>query len=379
MELKELREQIDCINDQLTELFIKRMELSALVAEQKTALDLPLVNATRERDIITKQTAKMPNGIKSFGKQFYECLFNLSKSHQSRIIDSKSPILQKIKTALADQTDFCESATVACQGVLGAYSQIATDKMVDVADILYFKDFDGVFSAVEKGLCNYGVLPVENSTVGSVNSVYDAMQKHNFSIVRAIKLRISHYLLAKQGVKIENVTEVFSHEKAIGQCSKLLKQLGVKITVCENTAVAAKMVAESHRTDVACISSKECASIYNLNVLRANVQDSDNNYTRFILISKKLEIYADATKISVMVSLPHEAGSLSNVLSRFATLGLNLTKLESRPIPERAFEFCFYFDFEGNLAQKSVQSLIAELDNHCPQFVFLGNYMEKIG
>ena len=379
MELKDVREKIDLLDDKLTALFVERMELSKQVALIKEKEGLPISNVKRERDIIIEETSKMPEEIKSLGKQFYENVFSLSKAYQTRTVEENSEILNLIKKAISETEEFPQSASVACQGVFGAYSQIAADKLVDVCNITYFKDFDGVFSAVEKGFCRYGVLPIENSSVGSVNSVYDLMLKHKFYIVKAIKLRINHCLLAKKGVELSQVKEVFSHEKAIGQCSKLLKELGVKITVCENTAVAAKMVEKSDRLDVACISSLECASIYNLSVLKQNANDTDNNYTRFILISKKPEIYDEASKISVMVNLPHEAGSLNNILGRFSTLGLNLTKLESRPIPESSFEFAFYFDFEGRAKKREVSALLSELDNTCQKFVFLGNYTEITG
>ncbi len=379
MDLNDARKKIDELDDQLTKLFIQRMELSKEIALTKEKNGLPIGSPQREREIVVAETAKMPETVKSLGKQFYETLFSLSKAYQMRVAKRSSAVSNVISNALAKKSVFPTSSTVACQGVLGAYSQIAADKMIDICDITYFKDFDGVFSAVENGLCRYGVLPIENSSVGSVNAVYDLMLKHKFYIVKAVKLRINHFLLAKKGVELSEVREVFSHEKAIGQCSEILRSLGVKITVCENTAMAAKMVAESSRRDIACISSPECAAIYDLDILRRDIQDCGNNWTRFILIGKNPEIFDDATKISIMVNLPHEAGSLNGVLSRFSTLGLNLTKLESRPIPDSSFEFAFYFDFEGNVKNNDVQSIISDLDNTCQKFVFLGNYAEKRG
>ena len=150
----------------------------------------------------------------------------------------------------------------------------------------------------------------------------------------------------------------------------------MKITRCDNTALAAKLVAERKEKGVACISSRECAGIYGLKVLKTEVQDNNDNYTRFIALTKKLEIYEGAKKISILVSLPHETGSLNKLLNRFSTLGLNLTKLESRPIGPSPFEFAFYFDFEGDIRRTEVLNLIAELDNTCDKFVFLGGYEE---
>ena len=244
---------------------------------------------------------------------------------------------------------------------------------------MYFNSFSGVFQAVESGLCRYGILPIENSTAGSVNEVYDLMKKHNFYIVRSIKLRIDHNLLAKKGTKLSDIKEIYSHQQALDQCSEFLKSLkGVKITVCENTAVAAKFVAESERNDVAAISSKNCAELYSLSVLSNTVQNNDNNYTRFICISKSLEIYPGADKVSMMFSIAHKPGTLYNVVSRFSTLGLNLTKLESRPMPGKDFEFLFYFDLNASIYDEKVPELLGEFDDEFDPFTFLGSYSEMI-
>jgi chorismate mutase/prephenate dehydratase len=246
--------------------------------------------------------------------------------------------------------------------------------------VSYFKNFDGVFQAVEKGFCKYGVLPIENSSAGSVNQVYDLMKEHKFYIVRSIRLPVSHNLVVNVGAKKEEITEIYSHEQALAQCKKYLEQFkNAKITACANTAVAAKMVQESGRTDIAAISSRECAEIYGLKLLETNIQDNDNNYTRFILIAKEMEFYADAKKISIMTTLPQNApGSLNKLLSKFAHLGINLTKLESRPIVGSSFEFTFYFDFNCDIKNKGVRNLLCELDNSTEQFTFLGAYGEIV-
>jgi len=226
----------------------------------------------------------------------------------------------------------------ACQGVEGAYSQLACEKMFNVPNIMYFKTFKSVFDAIDKDMCRYGVLPMENSTAGSVNEIYDLMMDYHFNIIRSTRVKIDHNLLAKSGTKILQIREIYSHEQAINQCAKFLDGLvNVKVTACANTAAAAKMVAESDRNDVAALSSRTCADLYQLAILSCNVQDNDNNYTRFICISKQLEIYPGADKTSIMMVIPHKPGALYKVLSRFYALGINLIKLESRPIPNRDF------------------------------------------
>jgi chorismate mutase/prephenate dehydratase len=244
---------------------------------------------------------------------------------------------------------------------------------------MYFNNFQAVFSAIANDLCTYGVLPLENSTAGSVTKIYDLMMQYNFSIVRSVRLKVDHNLLAKKGVQLGDIREIFSHEQAINQSQEFLKSLpGVKVTVCENTAMAAKMVAESDRTDVAALSSRSCAELYGLATLASGVQDKGNNYTRFICIAKNLEIYPGADRTSIMLTVPHKPGSLYRVLARINALGLNLNKLESRPIPERDFEFMFYFDLDTSVYSPQFIQLIDELDTLCEHFEYLGSYTEIV-
>lgn len=378
--LKDLREQIDKIDDQIVALYRERMAISKEVAKEKNKTGKGVTNYLREKEILNRVTEMVDDDIKAYTKQVFETLFDTSKAYQLRYIDGMSRSRDMIEDALSkSETPFPAKAYVACQGTVGAYSNIATEKLFTLSNIMYFKNFEGVFNAVEKGLCKYGVLPIENSIAGSVNAVYDLMREHNFHIVKSIKLRIQHSVLAKKGVKLEDIKEIISHEQAINQCSKFIKSLGeVKVTVCPNTAIGAKMVSESERSDVACIASRECTGIYDLELIKANVQNADNNYTRFICISKDLEIYKGADRISIMMTVPHESGSLNKILNKFSTLNLNLTKLESRPLENTSFEFMFYFDFEADLQDKEILNLITELDNEAQDFIFLGNYSEVV-
>lgn len=377
MDLNELRNKIDGIDKELVKLFEERMETAAEVGRFKQENGVPVFNRQREREIINNVTASVPDELQSYTKTLYQTLFELSRSYQKRIIYPQSDFSKMIEEATAGEPlPMPERATVACQGVEGAYSQFACDKMFAYPSIMYFSGFEDVFRAVDSGLCRYGVLPVENSTAGSVNKVYDLMNKYKFYITHSLKLFIGHTLLAPRGVKLEDVKEVFSHEQAINQCSEYLAKLGVKITVCENTAAAAKMVSESGRTDCAAISSKDCAELYGLSVLKSGIQNTDNNYTRFICISKKLEIYAGANKTSIMMTLPHKPGSLYNVISGFAALGLNMTKLESRPLPGTNFEFMFYFDIDASVYSENLRVLLNELEHDAEQFSYLGSYTE---
>jgi len=203
------------------------------------------------------------------------------------------------------------------------------------------------------------------------------MRKYRFSIVRGVRLKIDHRLLAKPGTKLENVKEILSHEQAIGQCSEFLKGMkDVKVTVVENTAVAAQMVSLSERDDIAAISAPACASLYGLSVVKTDISNSDSNFTRFICIAKELEIYPDANKMSLMLNVQHKPGALYSMIAKFSALGLNLTKLESRPIAGTDFEFMFYFDLDASIYDEAALQLLCQLDEGPETFTYLGSYSE---
>ena len=377
--IEELRKKIDEIDDKIAALYLERQNTVREIGEEKARTHTAVSDPAREKKIIARVTKQADDEQKIYLKRVFETIMETSRAYQRRLVAPVSKLSDELRRVLMEgKKYFPVSSTVACQGVEGSYSSIAADKLFEIADITFFRNFEGVFQAVEKGLCDYGVLPIENSAVGSVNAVYDLMKKHRFYIVRSIKLKVSHHLLAKKGVALSDIKEIYSHEQAIGQCSAYLQKLpsSVKVTACPNTAVAAETVANSDRTDIACISSRNCADLYDLGILDSNIQDNDSNYTRFICISKTLEVFAPANRISIMMTLPHESGSLNRVLNKFSTLGLNLTKLESRPLPGTDFEFMFYFDFEAHIDNADTLSLIAELDQGTEQFVFLGSYYE---
>jgi len=380
MELKDLRNQIDNIDDELVQLFTKRMAISAQIADYKKANGLPIYVPAREREILQDVAEKAGPEMANYTRVLYSMLFELSRSFQKKR-NSQLTQLYKNITHSIEHTDklFPQAPMVACQGVEGAYSQIACEKMFKAPFIMYFKNFEGVFNAIEQGLCQYGILPLENSTAGSVKKVYDLMISHNFSIVRTFRMKIDHNLVAKPGAELTDIKEIYSHEQAINQCSTFLSTLsGVKIIPVENTAVAAKMVSESGRTDVAAISSRYCEELYDLENLADSIQDKGNNRTRFICISKSLEIYPGSDKTSIMMVLSHKPGALYKVLARMYVLGINVIKLESRPIADRDFEFMFYFDLETSIYSEEFVQLMCELDDICEEFKYLGSYTEVV-
>ena len=357
------------------------METAGAIAAYKKEHGLPVLDAGREREKMRTLLEKMPPEMRNYTSVLYSSLFELSRSYQSRQMEQYTDLSHKIADAIAGTPSlFPQNAAVGVCGVEGAYAQIATEKLFKMPFILYFNNFEGVFTAIEKGLCQYGVVPIENSTAGSVKKVYDLMIHHNFSIVRSVRLKIDHNLLAKRGAKLENIKEIYSHEQAISQCAEFLKSLGpdVKVTALENTAAAAKLVAESDRTDIAALCSRSCMDLYDLSCLKYNVQDQGNNYTRFICISRNLEIYPGADRTSLMLATAHKPGALYRLLARFYALGINITKLESRPIPDRDFEFMFYFDLETSIYSEEFIQIICELSASTEDFTYLGSYSEVV-
>ena len=377
MTTPDTQNEIEQIDKQIMELSARRLALTAKKDSELSKSESAVMSRKYEREFLSSIEAHDMN-MESCQRVLFRTMFNLSRSYSTSQIGYKSHLSEDIANALNNTSStFPQKALVACQGVEGAYSQIACDKLFANANIMFFRTFDGVFQAVESGLCQYGVLPIENSSHGSVNAVYDLMKEHKFHIVRSKKLQISHRLLAKAGTKFENVREVFSHEQAIGQCSKFFKEhKEIKTTVVANTAIAAQMVADSDRDDVACISSQDCMDLYNLQVLSDHILNSDHNYTRFICISKNLEIYPGADRASIMLALGHKPGTLSDTLAKISAMGFNLTKIESRPISGKDFEFMFYLDIDASVYSDAFVNLLCQLDQDPEAFTYLGSYSE---
>lgn len=377
MELSEIRTKIDAVDDQLLALFLERMALSEEVAAYKQANHLPILNKGREREILAKVT-QQAGEKERYAYHLFTTLFELARSRQAELISAPTKVAAQVEAALSSGQDlFPQTGLVACQGVEGANSQTACDRLLPRGNIMYVKSFAAVVSAVESGLCQFGVLPIENSSNGSVRAVYELLQDHSLSIVRSTRLCIRHELLVNEGVATEEIREIYSHPQAIGQCSRFLNGLsGVQVIPCDNTAVAAQMVSQSKSRSIAAISSPACRELYGLSCLSSDIQDSDNNYTRFICVSKNPAIYAGANRISLIIACANKPGTLYGILSKLAALGINMTKLESCPVTGRNFEFIFFLELEASVLDKSVLAMLEELERSCEGFSFLGNYAE---
>lgn len=378
--LLECRKEIDEIDAQLVDLFKKRMDVATRVAEYKKESGMPVFDSARERDKLTELAKMAGDDMGNYIRQMYSLMFELSRDHQNKLLGTSSELYESITKAIETTPNlFPEAPHVACQGTEGAYSMMAAEKLFKSPDIEYVKTFEDVIRAVESGYVRYGVLPIENSTAGIVGASYKLLEKHNVYAVRSVRCKVEHSLLANPGAKLSDIKEVISHEQAVNQCGKFLSTLtGVKITYTANTAVAAKMVRESGRGDIAAISSHACAALYGLNTLARDIHDTDNNYTRFLCISKNIEIYPGSDRTSMMLVTSNTPGALYKVLSRFYALGVNLTNLVARPIEGRDFEFRFFCDFDTSIYSETFASLMQTIADTCEEFRYLGSYREIV-
>ena len=379
MNLDKARSQINGINDEMLKLFLERMELSSHVAKAKAQMGKAIFDAKRERDILDKITAQAGPDMDIYARRFFENLFSLSRTFQAEELFKETAFTKEVEAAVAAAPNLPpQRGTVACCGIFGSNAQMACDKLLPLSQILYVNSFQAVFDAVEEGLAQFGVLPIENSSNGSVKEVYDLLERKHCYIVRGTKQWISHDLLAKEGTRLEDIHTVYSHPQALGQCSEFFAQYPhIKLEPYTNTALAAQMVAQSEDAGIAAVAAPQCAQLYGLQAVRRSIQNNDNNYTRFICITKDLAVYPGANKISIVTTASHTPGGLGSLLTKFGNMGINLTKIESRPIQGHNFEFLFYLDLEASLVDPRVRPLLAELHESQDKFRLLGNYPEN--
>lgn len=384
MDLTELRGQIDELDEQLAELLCKRMDCSAGVAAYKAAHGLPVLNADREAEVLRQVQeqirTKRPEaaGYPEAAALVFATMMDSSRALQHRRMGA-GEALRKGITIAQKRPLITDTTRVACAGCAGAFAHKAAVTMFPFCEEegrepLFVSSFADVFAAVEDGTVDYGVVPVENSSTGSVNEVFDLILAHRFSIVAAAVVEVHHCLMALP--EATQITDVYSHHQALSQCQEYLAAHGLSAHTYANTAMAAEMVAHSGNPSIGAIASEQAARLYGLKVLEQDIQSIPHNCTRFIAISKTAVIPPEADKISLIFSIPHTTGSLYRTLSRFAIEGLNLTKIESRPMRTGDFEYAFYLDFEGSVDREETRELLCALSEEMPQFTLLGNYHE---
>ena len=374
MDLLELRNEIDKLDDELIPLLLKRMDISRQVAEYKVKNGIPVLNEKRELEILDDVASKCGEQGEAM-KTVFSAIMDASRALQHKIIGGDE-LRTLINSAKNGKNLTANGEPIACQGVQGAYSGKTAEALFPDSPIIFHKQFEDVFEAVNQNKARYGIIPVENSTAGSVHESYDLIMKYKFFIVGAYDLRVDHCLCAKPDVEFENIDDVYSHPQALSQCNIFLKNFDFTGINFSNTAAAAKFVAESDKNNIAAICSESAAKKYGLRIIRKGIQNVTNNTTRFIVISKELVIDDDAEKISLIFSAPHRTGSLYRVLGRFSMTGLNLTKLESRPVANGKFDYYFYVDILGSVRDEQTLDLLCALSDELPEFSFLGNYYE---
>ncbi len=366
-DLSDTRKEIDEIDAQIVKLFERRMLLVEDVVKYKLENDLEIFQSDREKEVIKKNIDRLEHPkLAGYLDNFFNDMMNISKSYQATFIPAKEKY--KVRQAI-------ENPVVGYQGVPGSFSSMALEGYFGDVETRNYNKFNEVFKAIDAGEIDYGILPLENSSTGAINDNYDLVRDYEFYIVGEYELKISQNLLGIKGSKLEDIKEVFSHSQGLLQTSDFLESHpAIKATSFSNTAASAKYVSELNDPTKAAIASVKAAEIYGLDIISPDIQNSTSNTTRFIVVGKELEIHEDAHNISIIFTLPHEVGSLFKVLKTIKDHHINLTRLESRPIADKDWQYYFYIDFEGNLNDTNVQDAIIMLRSLAVKFNVIGNY-----
>lgn len=379
-ELHALRSEIDEIDAQVVELFRRRMAVTEQVGRHKLARGLPVLDAGREAQVLEKKAALAGPDLRDDVTALYETVMALSRRQQQRLMAVGKPPdwLSALRDAIAHAREPlpAQSARVLYQGEPGAYAEeAAVDFFGEDCQRSHVAGWEDIFAALRDGRADYGVLPIENSSTGSINQVYDLLAKYGGYIVGEQTVRVNHCLMAPKGAQLSGLREVYSHEQGLLQCREYLKSHpGWTRTALRNTAAAAKYVAEQGDPAKAAIGSRRCAALYGLDVLAEGINFSRENFTRFVVVSPVLELRLGREKISLLVTLSHQSGTLYRLLSVFAHGGLNLMKLESRPMPDRPWEYRFFVDFTGDLTAPGMEETLRDAAETAENFRVLGNY-----
>lgn len=356
--LDKYRKDIDEIDKKMISLFEKRMETARKIGEYKIKNNLPVLNAKREQIVIDKCVENLENkNLAKYAKEFTKDVMSISRAYQSDISKTET--------------------VIAFQGIEGSFSYEASLKFAQQKNkvkMIHFDTMGEIFEAVKEGKCDYGVLPFENSTTGAVTDVYDFVLKNDFYITNEILVKVSQNLLANKGAHLKDIKEVYSHPQAIMQSKSFLDSLDVKVVPYLNTAMSAKMVADSKRCDIAAIGGENAAKIYGLNVLCPNINYNSLNFTKFVVIAKNEEFSDKNDKISAILWLEHKVGALGEIIKIFTKHKINLLKLESKPDTENPFEYMFFVDFTGNINDENVKEAMRELRKDTKKVKYLGNY-----
>lgn len=378
-----LRKEMDEIDRELTQVFLRRLDVAAEIGAYKQQIGLPGLDQRRELQVIRNASAQTEDaGRKLELAKLYENILALSRQEQRMKAAGGEPGAgyQQCKLAMTQVRQPVKNPRVVYQGEPGAYSEMSCiDFFGPDCNCKGLVTFDDVFKAVAQGDADYAVVPIENSSTGAIRQVYELLGEYQFYVVGENTVKVEHCLIAPHGASLDTITHVYSHEQGLFQSDRFLKQYPHWVQVpFGDTAGSGKYVAETGDITKAAICSSRAAELYGLEILVQGVNHNGNNTTRFVVVSPKMELRADANKISAVLRLPHEVGSLHEVLTIFAIHGLNLEKLESRPMPGRSWEYLFFVEFSGSLDEESVDAAVQELSQTCAYLRIMGNFKRNM-
>ena len=361
-ELDNTRKKINAIDEQMAKLFESRMACSKEVAEYKIKHAMPILDASREAEIINKNSLFIENDeVREYYVNFLKETMNISKKYQARLI---------------------KGMRVAYSGVEGAFAYIAAMKMFPGATYVSYPNFTEAYNAAVTGVCDTCVLPLENSFAGDVGVVMDLIFSGSLYINQVIELEVVHNLLAKKGTNLKDIKKVISHPQAISQCLDYINKKGFETLEATNTALAAKMVAESNDDNLAAIASCETADLYDLEIIESNINSSHNNTTRFGAFSRCLNTNNNNSKMGehfiLVFTVKNEAGSLAKTLNIIGSHGFNMRNLRSRPMKELIWNYYFYVELEGDINSSDGKDMMRALNIFCDKLKLVGTYTYKI-
>lgn len=375
LDLMKLRDEIDEIDDQMVRLFEERMDICSKVAEFKISTGKQVFDKEREVSKIKTLKAKAHSSFNATGvEELFQQVMSMSRKLQYQLL-TEHGIEDEHDYEMVDALPM-KDVRVVFQGVEGAYSYAAMQAYFkEEITSFHVKTWRDAMNAIVDGKADYAVLPIENSTAGIVADIYDLLVEYDLYIIGEQIIQCQHALLSLPEAELEDIREVYSHPQALMQCKNFLESYpGWKCRELENTAASAKKIREDGDITHAAIASKEAAEFYGLKILKDKIYHNEQNSTRFIIVSKKQCYEKKANKISICFELPHESGTLYNMLSHIIYNGLNMTKIESRPIPGRNWEYRFFIDFEGNLEQSAVKNALRGISQEANSMRVFGNY-----
>lgn len=380
MDLSECRKEIDKIDKELVELFERRMNVAIKVAEYKIENNIPILNSAREAEVVEKNVSRLNN--KEYSKlteKFFTNLMELSRSLQKDIFNANEDNridLIKENISINENKRNLNNIKIGYQGVRGSFSEEAMIKYFgENHTTTDYEEFEDVFLALKNNEIDYGILPIENSCTGAITTVYDLLVKYGLYIVGEECIKIDQNLIGIKGTKLEDIKEIYSHPQGFEQSREFLnKQNNLKLIPFHNTAISAKYISELKDKSKAAIASLRAAEIYGLDVIKKEINDKNNNHTKFIIIGRQLETAEDCNKITVVFSLDDKAGTLYNLLRYFAENNINMIKIESRPSKNEPWQYLLYVDFEGNIENEDVKKAIKLIEGKSEYFKLLGSY-----